>query len=1163
MSGDLLAGRVPVPGHLQDHLMEFTPEQLAAIERRSGDLLLDASAGSGKTSVLVERFVRAVVEDGVEVAAILTITFTEKAAAELRDRIRGRLRELDMIEAARATEGAFISTIHGFCARILRTHALAAGLDPGFSVLDQPDAEQLADAAFDLALEGVAQDEPGGIDLIAAYGSDPLRGAIIRVYRELRARGELDPVLPPLGPAPDLDLLRDELAGAARALSGELGQIPDPAVRVTQALGRLERCTEIVALADPWPGELERVALPRGNGAALSTPVCLAYTDALQRFREACEHQRAQQTHRLFQRLLLSYGTEYSQRKRDCSGLDFEDLELLARDLLATHAELRERYRERFTHVMVDELQDTNVVQLELIESVADQNMFTVGDAQQSIYGFRHADVELFERLGERQEAVGARATLDINFRSRPEIIDALNAAFEEVLAERFRPLRPGRVVPPAEEPVVEVLVADKGADWTKDGLAAPWRLAEAAALARRVRELVDSGAAPGEIVLLTRATTDLRAYERALEDLGVPTYVIGGRGYWAHPQVVDLVAYLRALANPRDEEQLLTVLASPLVGASVDALVGVMAGARQSGRDPWWVLREPEGRLDALAADDRERLARFAEWFSLERKAVPRLGVEELIERVLELTGYDLAMLAMPGGQRRLANVRKLMRLGREHEAAAGLDLRGFLELVRARSSGWGGSGDSRESEAPVEGEALDAVRLMTIHRAKGLEFEIVCVADLGRGPIRRAPLIRVGRDGSLGLRLAEPGTGRKEPALAYTALGVQEQELERQEERRLFYVAMTRARERLILSGASNFETWQTNGGSGPIAWIGAAFIPDIATRVLEGSGVADNGIRLTAVRPQDAPSPPASAPSAATPAPTAPTAHFRPHTGRFGASDPAGDRARTGAGPPVTRLSYSALGEYERCGYRFYAERVIGLPPTAPRGSGRAAGLTGTERGILVHAVLEQLDFRRGAPMPVPVASIAAPGQPAPRAEEAEEIDTLIAAFAASELAARLGRSSDVRREERFTFLLKDGALMTGAFDVLAREGPGRMLVIDYKSDRLDGALPEAVLSGSYATQRLIYALAAIRAGAAAVEVVHVFLEAPEHPVSAQFRSEEAESLERELDTSTSGVRRREFSVTETPQRSVCAGCPAEGGLCSWPLEITRRESVEQLF
>jgi ATP-dependent helicase/nuclease subunit A len=136
----------------------FTEEQLAAIERREGDLLLDAGAGSGKTSVLVERFARSVLEDGIEVGAILTITFTEKAAAEMRERIRARLRELDADEAARATEGAFISTIHGFCARVLRAHALAAGLDPAFVVLDAPDADRLADQAFDEALEELARD---------------------------------------------------------------------------------------------------------------------------------------------------------------------------------------------------------------------------------------------------------------------------------------------------------------------------------------------------------------------------------------------------------------------------------------------------------------------------------------------------------------------------------------------------------------------------------------------------------------------------------------------------------------------------------------------------------------------------------------------------------------------------------------------------------------------------------------------------------------------------------------------------------------------------------------------------------------------------------------------------------------------------------------------
>ena len=483
---------------------------------------------------------------------------------------------------------------------------------------------------------------------------------------------------------------------------------------------------------------------------------------------------------------------------------------------------------------------------------------------------------------------------------------------FEDELGDQFRPLRAGRPEAPADEggggPRVELLVADKGADWAMEGLGAPWRVAEARALAARVERLLGDGTAPREVVLLTRATTDLRVYERALEDRGIPTYVIGGRGYWAHPQVIDMVSYLEALANPRAEEALFTVLASPLVGVSADALVVLAATARDRRRDPWSVLREPEGAFDELADGDREFLFGFADWFAIERQVAARSGVERLIDRALERTGYDLAVLAMPGGQRRLANVRKLMRLAREHEAAHGPDLRGFLELVtrRARAGFGAGSGEARESEAPVEGEALDAVRLMTIHRAKGLEFEVVCVADLGRGPRWRAELLRVGRDGRFGLRLAEPGTGRRESALDYKALGDERIAAEAREERRLFYVAMTRARERLILSGAAKLEAWpglENGGGGGPIAWIGPA------VEQLEG-------VEVTFVRPEDVP--PAGAAARAV------------RSGRYAARPVRSPHHRDlpdAVAPPVSALSYSSLAAYRRCGYRFYAERVLG--------------------------------------------------------------------------------------------------------------------------------------------------------------------------------------------------------------------------------------------
>jgi ATP-dependent helicase/nuclease subunit A len=1132
----------------------FTDEQLVAIERRDGDLLLDASAGSGKTSVLVERFARSVLEDGIDVGAILTITFTEKAAAEMRDRIRRRLRDLGADDAARATEGAFISTIHGFCARVLRAHALAAGLDPAFVVLDAPDAERTADAAFEEALEELARHAPGAIDLIAGYGAGTLRTAITQIHDELRSRGERRPRLPGLPAPPELGPLRDELERAGAAALGELGAIDEPGAKVLQAIGRLERLSEAIAADDPWPGDLYGVGLPGGNGAALSTEVCMAYTGALAAFRTAAEHRRAARAHELLDRLLRLFGDRYARAKRELSGLDFEDLELDCRELLRSDTALRERYRGRFQRIMVDELQDTNRVQLELIDLIADGNLFMVGDAQQSIYGFRHADVELFERLGERLAAVDARATLDTNFRSRPEILSVINGVFVAELGDHFRRLRPGRTAAPATDngTLVELLVADKGADWTMEGLGAPWRVAEARALAARVGRLLTDGSAARDVVVLTRATTDLRVYERALEDRGIPTYMIGGRGYWAHPQVIDIAGYLAALANPRAEEALYTVLASPLVGVSADALVVLAAAARDRAVDPWSVLRDPDGAFDDLDESDRVLLAQFADWFAGERVAAARAGIEELIDRALERTGYDLAVLRMPGGPRRLANVRKLMRLAREHEAAHGPDLRGFLELVARRAGGafGAGSAETRESEAPVEGEALDAVRLMTIHRAKGLEFDVVCVADLGRGPRWRADVIRIGRDGRFGMRLAEPGTGRRESALDYKALGDERFEAEAREERRLFYVAMTRSRERLILSGAARLEAWPAvegnGGGGGPIAWIGPAI-----------EQLDDADVEVTFVRPDDV--------SAPTRVPNVPA---------LGDAEPVSFEPPTptvAASPPVAALSYSSLASYARCGYRFYAERVLRLPalveegPRASEVGERMGGLGALDRGTLVHALLERLDFRRPRrPTDAMIAEAAErSGLRSPPADEhAAQAAELVERFAAGDLCQRLGRATAVQREARFRFLL-GGVLIGGVFDVIAREPGGRTLVVDYKTDRLEGADPQALADRSYGTQRLVYALAALRAGATEVEIVHTFLELPQRPAVATFTFDQVPVLEERLAGLARGVLERDFRVTDAPQRAVCEGCPAEGGLCSWPLEMTRREAADRLF
>jgi ATP-dependent helicase/nuclease subunit A len=1198
----------------------FTAEQRAAIEHRGG-LLLTANAGSGKTSVMAERYVRAAREEGVEVSRILAITFTEKAASELKARVRGRFEQLGDGERARATEGAWISTIHGFCARLLRTHPLAAGIDPRFTVLDERAAGQLAEGAFDAALDELVEAHgTAALELIAAYRPGDLREAIVAVHGELRSRGQEQPSLGPAQPAP-LEPRRLALRIAHERAVAEVALASDGAT-VTKARERLRACGELLERPlepVPEPAEVAALALPK-NGKALGGEACEAYRSALERFLDACVDVRAVPVLGLLDALLRAYGDRYAAVKRERSALDFEDLELGANRLLREHEPLRARYAERFLHVMVDEFQDTNPLQLALLERIAGAELFAVGDELQSIYGFRHADVSLFRRRRAALAERGDAATLATNFRSHRDLLDALNVAFAPRFGDSFVPLVAGRTERPDALPVasprVELLITDGAADWEGAELLPPgvvataplWRIAEAKLLAARVRALLDGGRPAGDVVLLLRATGDLAVYERALAELEVPTYVIGGRGYWSQQQVRDLVAYLGVLANPRDGLSLMTVLASPLVGLSSDALVQLAAAARASGRDPWWELvggsdaGEPaaeeqlpspppaEAFLDRLAPADRERVLALRTWLPEERRRAPRHGLEALLDRVLARTGYDIALLRLPGGARRLANVRKLMRLAREHEAEHGRDLRGFVDLVAGAVDG---RGDDRESEAPVEGEALDAVRLMTIHRAKGLEFPVVCVADLGReSPRAGREILRVGRDGRVGIKLKELDGGRGRPALAYSAVGEERARAEAEEEARLFYVAMTRAREQLILSGAVGCEEWPAaKPGAAPLTWIAPAFVPEIVRHIAPDAvseGIADHdgvAIAYTINRPQPLAAENASSNLSASARPESAPADSAASRSRpeSAPADSAASRSRPESGPadsasdppiaplarpapPVSTLSYTSLEEHARCGYRFYLERVLGLPRseqarepvTAP--AGRRGGLEGALRGTIVHALLERIDLARPLPPSADAIATAAARAGAQLDDaEREDVAALVARFLASGLRERLAAASGVRREQPFAFALEAPAAgttipLTGVLDVVGREGP-RTLIVDYKSDRLGTADPGELVARSYGLQRAAYALAALRTGATEVEVVHCFLERPEAVVAATYRTQDDAALAELLGARADAVLARAFAVTPDPGPRICDGCPGRGTLCSWPIERTR--------
>ncbi len=700
----------PEPPRAAGRERRLTDEQERAVASRQGSLLLAAGAGSGKTSVLVERFVRAVREDGVAPGQILAITFTERAAGELRQRVRSRMLELGERDAARETEAANVCTFHSFCARLLRIHPVQAGVEPGFEILEEGIATRLRILAFNDALgDFLAGERQEAVDLAAAYGADPLRAMVLGAYAQLRSQGQTQPRLP----------------SEPRQRSLDVSEADADALRTCELIGEL----------------LER------------------------------------------------FGASYAERKHARGALDFDDLELDARALLRAHADVRESWAERFQLLMVDEFQDSNPRQLQLLAALDRDNLFTVGDELQSIYGFRHADVGLFRERRARLARDASSLELTSNFRSRPPILKAVKRIFSERIGEHFTALTPmrsaGEGPESANEPIVELLLCDKRGweqlpgDEQLTGLpqATLWRHAEAALLAQRIAQLIATGEArAGEIVVLLRALGDMPVYESALRRHGLRT-LAGVGGFWSHQQIGDLLAWLRTLANPLDELALYSTLASPLVGLSSDGLALLARAAREHGRGVWQAILERSAELDALLpAEDQERLGSFRELFAAERTGVRLYSVSELLRRVIRATGYDTHVLSLGWGERRLANVHKLIGMARRFEAQEGRDLRGFLDHVAHLEVALAG----REAEAPVgdspsrgAGGQLDAVRLMSIHAAKGLEFPVVCVADLGREANLRVPdLLFDEAGGRLGLRLQQLGNPESVSTLAYEQL-------------------------------------------------------------------------------------------------------------------------------------------------------------------------------------------------------------------------------------------------------------------------------------------------------------------------------------------------------------------------------------------------------
>jgi ATP-dependent exoDNAse (exonuclease V) beta subunit len=725
--------------------MSLTHEQRMAVEAGEGTLVLTAAAGSGKTRVLTQRYLRLVTEGGIPPSQAAAITFTRKSAAELKRRIVAELSAMGLEDLAQQAETGPIQTIDSFCQRLLRENSRAAGVDPEFQTAPEATKQSAAD-------EAVSQ----GLTRLMA--------------RDAAARSELV------------------------ELSSDIG--------LTLLLENGGKAMEAVRTADDraplWPAAASKEAYERAVGAGLAAASGAEIEPSFASVHEAAAmvHAALQQDRRArgslsirreriiadeksaeLGRLFLAWGLEAAdlfEAALDRQGLmDHAMVDSRLIRLLEGSPAAARRLQSQYLAVLVDEAQDINPRQARIIKAIQGASTMLVGDPQQSIYRFRGADREVFVR----EALESSRLSLSVNFRSRPGIIEFINASFSGIWPTEFAPMAPagapldmdelfGSAMPGGGEGVEIWRCAGSG-----KGAESACAVAGAAHLALR------EGVPPGDIVLLTQTHASGDALVAGLRSRGLPVRQSGGKNFYKRMETIDVANALEALSDPRSRTAWLAMLLSPVVGLSLDAVVR---------------LDEQPSLMEALEEplpdeEDEARRQEAMRWLPELAARSGRLAAWEVLGEIIAQSGFIPRLARQPNGLRRIANIRKLVQVA---AAAPDMGPQAFshsVRMLKVRSNE--GDADSRQGDE-------EAVQVMTIHASKGLEFPVVVLPELSTNPWLKNTLVR-SRAG-LPLPLCQPPGER---ALAPDWLGQLEHQADGRERERLIYVAMTRAKERLCL--------------------------------------------------------------------------------------------------------------------------------------------------------------------------------------------------------------------------------------------------------------------------------------------------------------------------------------------------------------------------
>lgn len=912
--------------------VKWTSEQQKVIDLRNRNILVSAAAGSGKTAVLVERIIRRLTEDDTptDVDRLLIVTFTEAAAAEMKERISAAIEkkleerpgDIRLERQATLIHSAQITTIHSFCLAVIRDHFHVIGIDPGFRIAEEGELKLLKqDVLEELLEECYAEAKEEFLDFTERFGSGKsdkkIEEIILKMYEYSRSYPRPDRWLDQCVKAyasEDLEVRAEE---RVRMRAADIERVLERGLKICeepdgpymygdmldsdlQELERLQQAENFDAMYSAaagfkWkrlssrkddtvsPDKKEKVKKLREQAKSLLKGMQEDYFYAPREVWQQ-DMQDALPSVVTLTELVKRFAHMLDEKKRLRNMIDFNDMEQFALAILTEEKDgelvpsaVAGEYQDRFDEVMIDEYQDSNLVQETILTSVSrvsrgEYNIFMVGDVKQSIYSFRLSRPELFmEKYNtySLKDSVTQRIDLHKNFRSREEVLDSVNDIFRQIMKKELggieyddsAALYPGAEFPPlpsGKEDFCksELLLLDKEDTGGEDE-----RQAEARMIARRIRELIRDGVVLDketreyrrvqyrDIVILTRSIRGwAEVFSSVLGEEGIPAYSVSREGYFETYEVSVLLDYLKILDNARQDLPLAAVLTSAFGGLDTRELAEIrIAYPNVPFYEAAAMCAEGDAAEDACMEELRGKLRRFYDQVRYFREKVPYTPIHELLEEIIDKTGYGLYIAAMPGGAQRMANVEMLTERAAAFE---GTSYKGLFNFVRyiAQLKKY----DVDYGEAGIMDEQADTVRIMSIHKSKGLEFPIVFVAGMGRkfntqdtkGSVLLHP------DWGAGVDLIDLKRRTKTPTFLKKMIR-EETALENlAEEMRILYVALTRAKEKLIMTGAAKItedgavsdisSVFRAEGAKCYLDWVLPCILSDETGKVKQESPV-----------------------------------------------------------------------------------------------------------------------------------------------------------------------------------------------------------------------------------------------------------------------------------------------------------------------------------